>query len=93
LQSMVKTNASDRVIAGVLSQQHTDKQWYPVAYFSKTMALAECNYGIHDKEMLAIIRPLDQWRPELKNTAKKIQIFTNYKALKYFITTKQLTER
>jgi hypothetical protein len=26
LQSMVKTNASDRVIAGVLSQQHTDKQ-------------------------------------------------------------------
>jgi hypothetical protein len=27
-----------------------------VAYFSKTMAPAECNYEIHDKEMLAIIR-------------------------------------
>jgi hypothetical protein len=87
---MVKTDVSDGVIAGVLSQQHTDEQWYLVAYFSKTMALAECNYGIYDKEMLAIVRSLDQWRPELKGTAKKIQIFTDYKALKYFMTTKQL---
>jgi hypothetical protein len=43
--------------------------------------------------MLAIVRSLDQWRPELKSTAKKIQIFINYKALKYFITIKQLTEQ
>jgi hypothetical protein len=91
LQSIVKTNAFDGVIAGVLSQQHTNKQWYLVAYFFKTIALAEYNYGIHNKEMLAIVRSLDQWRPELKGTVKKIQIFTNYKALKYFITTKQLT--
>jgi hypothetical protein len=87
---MVKTDASDGVIAGVLSQQHTDEQWYLIAYFSKTMALAKCNYSIHNKEMLAIIRSLDQWRLKLEGTAKKIQIFTDYKALKYFITTKQL---
>jgi hypothetical protein len=29
-----------------------------VAYFSKTMAPAECNYEIYDKEMLAIIQSL-----------------------------------
>jgi hypothetical protein len=57
------------------------------------MAPAEYNYSIHNKKMLVIIRSLDQWRPELKSTAKKIQIFINYKALKYFITTKQLTEQ
>jgi hypothetical protein len=55
------------------------------------MALAECNYDIHDKEMLVIVRSLDQWRPELEGTAKKIQIFTDHKALKYFMTIKQLT--
>jgi hypothetical protein len=88
---MVKTDASDGVIAGVLSQQHTNEQWYLVAYFSKTIASAEYNYSIHDKEILAIVRSLDQWRPELEDTAKKIQIFTDYKALKYFITIKQLT--
>jgi hypothetical protein len=31
-----------------------------VAFFSRTMAPAECNYGIHDKEMLAIIRALQE---------------------------------
>src|SRR6266536_3361180 len=90
---MIETDVSDRVIAGVLSQLHPDGEWYPVAYFSKTMALAEYNYGIHDKEMLAIVRSLDQWRPELQSTAKRIQIFTDHKALEYFMTTKQLTGR
>jgi hypothetical protein len=90
---MVKTDAFDGVIAGVLLQQHSDKQWYLIAYFSKTIAPAKCNYSIYNKEMLAIVRFLDQWRPELKGTTKKIQIFTNYKALKYFITTKQLTRQ
>jgi hypothetical protein len=57
------------------------------------MAPVECNYGIHDKEMLAIVRSLDQWRPELQGTAKRIHIFTDHKALEYFMTTKQLTGR
>jgi hypothetical protein len=93
LQSKIETDASDGVIAGVFSQQHLDGEWYPVAYFSKTMAPAECNYSIHDKEMLAIVKSLDQWRPELQGTAKRIQIYTNHKALEYFMTTKQLTGR
>ena len=88
---MIKTDTSDGVIAGVLSQQHADSEWYPVAYFSKTMALAECNYSIHNKEMLAIVQSLAEWQPELQGTAKCIQIFTDHKALKYFMTTKQLT--
>jgi hypothetical protein len=57
------------------------------------MALAKYNYSIYNKEMLVIVRSLDQWRPELKGTTKKIQIFINYKALKYFIITKQLTRQ
>jgi hypothetical protein len=36
------------------------------------MAPAEYNYDIHNKEMLAIVRSLDQWRPELKSITKKI---------------------
>ena len=60
LPTMVETDASNGVVAGILSQQHSDTEWYPVAYFSKTMAPAECNYEIHDKEMLAIIRSLEQ---------------------------------
>ncbi len=57
------------------------------------MAPAECNYEIHDKEMLAIIRSLSQWRAELQGTGSRIQIYTDHKALEYFMTTKQLTSR
>lgn len=57
------------------------------------MSSAKCNYEIHDKEMLAIVKSFAQWRPELEETHSRFQIFTDHKALKYFITIKQLTER
>jgi predicted aspartyl protease len=93
LETMLETDASDGVVAGILSQLHPDGGWYPVAFFSKTMAPAECNYEIHDKEMLAIIRSLSQWRAELQGAPSKVKIYTDHKALEYFMTTKQLTSR
>ena len=38
----------------------------PVAFFSKKLSPAECNYEIYDKELLAIIRALEEWRPQLR---------------------------
>ena len=52
----METNASDGVIAGVLSQEHPGNIWKPVGYFSKTIALAELNYLVYNKELLAIIK-------------------------------------
>lgn len=67
LECMLETDASDGVVAGVLSQKHGD-DWLPVAFFSKTLAPAELNYAVYDKEMLAIVRSFGQWRPELTST-------------------------
>ena len=53
-QCHVETDSSDYVSAGVLSQEHNGIL-HPVAYFSKRMVPAECNYKIYDKELLAII--------------------------------------
>jgi hypothetical protein len=57
---MIETDTSDGVIAGVFSQLYPDSIWYPVAYFSKSIAPAEYNYKIYDKEILAIVRSLEQ---------------------------------
>jgi transposase InsO family protein len=57
------------------------------------MAPAECNYEIHDKEMLAVVKSLKEWRPELQGSAMPVKVFTDHKALEYFMTTKQLTGR
>lgn len=92
-ESRVETDASDGVLAAVFSQKGDDGLWHPVGYFSKTMAPAEMNYEIHDKEMLAIIRSLSHWRAELQGSPSRIEIMTDHKALEYFMTTKQLNAR
>jgi len=91
LKLILETDASNRVIAGILSQLYLDSEWYPIAFFSKTIDPAKCNYKVHNKEMLAIIQSLSQWRVELKGTNSRIKIYTDYKALEYFMTIKQLT--
>ena len=80
-------------MAGVFSQKQDDGLWRPITYFSKTMIPAECNYTIHDKEILAIIRAFKEWRAELEALAEPLQVYSNYKALEYFITKKSLSAR
>jgi hypothetical protein len=57
------------------------------------MNLAELNYQIHNKELLAIVKSLQQWRADLARTNTVVRVWTDYKALEYFITTKQLNQR
>jgi hypothetical protein len=92
-QCMLETDASDTVVAAVFSQKGLDGEWHPVGYFSKTMAPAEINYPIHDKELLAIVRSLEHWRSELEATGHDINVITDHKALEYFMTSKLLSAR
>jgi hypothetical protein len=88
----VEADSSDYVQGGVLSQMK-EGVLHPVAFFSKKLLLAKCNYEIYDKELLAIVNCLEHWRPELEGTDLPIQILTNHKALEYFMTLKKLTRR
>ena len=58
LETWVETDASNFVVAGVLFQKH-GKELRPVAYFSKKMTPAKCNYMIYDKELLAIVKSFE----------------------------------
>ena len=93
LQCWLETDSSDYVSGGILSQMGEDDELHPVAFFSKNMSPAECNYEIYDKELLAIIRCFEQWRPELEGTEIPIKVFTDHKSLEFFMTTKKLTRR
>jgi hypothetical protein len=88
----VEADSLDYVQGGCLSQIK-DGVLYPVAFFLKKLSPAKCNYKIYDKELLAIVNSLEQWRPELEGTELPIQILTDHKALKYFMTSKKLTRR
>jgi len=67
-----------------------DGKWHPVAFYSKSLSSMEWNYEIHDKEILAIIRVLEEWRHFLEGVTHLVEIWTNHKNLKYFMMAKKL---
>jgi hypothetical protein len=92
-EAIVETDASDFVSGGVLSQYDDEGILRPVAFFSKKHSAVECNYEIYDKELLAIIRCLEEWRPELEGTETPIRILSDHRNLEYFMSTKMLNRR
>jgi len=87
----IKADSSDFATRAVLSQQSTtDKKWYPVAFYSKSLSSVEQNYEIHNKEILAIICALEEWRHFLEGATHLVEIWTNHKNLEYFMMAKKL---
>ena len=64
-----------------------------MAYYSKSLNAVEQNYEIHDKEMLAIIRALEDWHHFLEGAQHKFKIWTDHKNLEYFMSAKKLNCR
>src|SRR6202161_2397273 len=90
----VEADSSDFATGAVLSQENPeDGKWHPVAFLSKSLSPVERNYEIHDKEMLAIVRALEEWRHFLEGTEHQFEIWTDHKNLKYFMTAKKLNWR
>jgi len=90
----IEADSLDFATGAVLSQQSmTDRKWYPIVFYSKSLSSVERNYEIHDKEMLAIIRALEEWRHFLEGATHPVEIWTNHKNLEYFMTAKKLNRR
>ena len=70
----MEVDALDYATGGVLSMECEDKLWRPVVFLSKSLNETEKNYEIHNKEMLAIIRELENWRHLLEGTHFKFEI-------------------
>ena len=87
----VEVDSSDFATGAVLSQQSTtDRKWHSMAFYSKSLSSVEQNYKIHNKEMLAIIHALEEWKHFLKGATYPVEIWTNHKNLEYFMMAKKL---
>jgi RNase H-like domain found in reverse transcriptase/Reverse transcriptase (RNA-dependent DNA polymerase) len=91
-ETIIETDSSGWVVGGTLLQVDESGALRPCAFFSKKNSPAECNYEIYDKEMLAIVRCLEEWDAELRSVPS-FQIRTDHKNLEYFMTVRKLTER
>jgi len=89
----MEVNTLDYAIGGVLSMECEDRRWRPVAYLSKSLNETERNYEIHNKEILAVIRGLENWRYLLEGTKFKFEVWTDHKNLEYFMKAQKLNQR
>src|SRR6266436_750177 len=62
----LECNASNFTTGAILSQQQEDRLFHPIGFMSKSFSDTERNYQIHDKEMLAIMHALEEWRHFLR---------------------------
>ena len=92
-ESYLATDSSDYVNGGILSQKDDDGVLHPVAFYSKKLLPAECNYSIFDKELLAIIKCFEEWRPELEGSDIPVKVFSDHRGLEFFMTKKTLSRR
>jgi len=88
---VIEINASNYVFKNILFQYDENEILHSVVYFSKKHNSIKCNYKIYDKELMIIVYAFKKWWSEFKDFIYSVEMITNHKDLKYFMSTKQLS--
>jgi len=64
-----------------------------MAFHSQKLNSAECNYEIHNKELLAILEAFMEWKHYLYSADKPITVYSNHQNFQHFLTTKKWNQR
>lgn len=87
----VEVDVSTIGVAAVLSQkQGTPSRLHPYAFFSRKLSLAEKNYDIGNRELLAIKLALKEWIHWLEGAQHPFLVLTDHKNLQYLQVAKRL---
>ena len=93
------TDASAYGVGAVLSQEggfnpRTKKFiQQPIAYYSTTFTPTERNYDIYERELLAVIKALDHWRPHLAATEEPVTVLTDHANLTFWKNPRKVNRR
>lgn len=86
----ITCDASNYAVGSVLSQGDADKE-LPIAYSSRTLNKAEINYSTIEKELVAIMYGVKQFRPYIYG--RRFCIVTDHKPLTWLFSVKDPSSR
>ena len=89
----IECDASKYASGAVLTQLECNRDRHPVAFLSKTFSKMECNYEIYDRELLAIIRALEEWCHYIQGLGHTTVIYLDHQNLTYFRSAQKLNQR
>ncbi len=88
---MIEINVLNYVFKNIFFQYDENEILHSVAYFLKKHNSVECNYKIYDKELMIIVCTFKKWWLKLEDSIYSVEMITNHKNLKYFMSIKQLS--
>ncbi|ESK81288.1 reverse transcriptase-rnase h-integrase [Moniliophthora roreri MCA 2997] len=80
---IIEVDALKWAMGAVLKQQGVDSEWHPCGYLLKSLTAMEQNYEIYNRELLAIVWALAEWRHYLRGKYKVV-VLLDYRNLMYF---------
>jgi len=89
----MEVDASAIAIRAVLNQKGEDRKLHPVAYYSKSFSATEQNYDVYDRELLAIVKALQQWRTYLLGSPHQILIYMDHSNLQCWKEPQKINQR
>ena len=87
-ETILETDVLDYTVGACLTQKGDNSKMRTVVFYSRKMTGLELNYDIYDKELLAVVEALREWRVYLEGTKYPVQIYTDHKNLLYWTSTK-----
>ena len=66
---------------------------HPCGYLSQSLDAAQQNYKIYDRELLGIVRALEEWQHYLEGNPFLVHVLSDHKNLEYFHTAQKLNKR
>ena len=89
----IEADASKYASGAVLTQLDEHGARHPICFMSKTFDSAQKNYEIYDRELLAIIRALEEWRPFIQGSPFVTTVYSDHQNLTYWKNPQRLSPR
>ena len=86
----IESDASKYALGAVLMQTDINGDRHPCAYMSKSFSPTERNYEVYDRELLAIIHALRDWRHYIQGSPHETIVYSD---LIYFRNPQKLNRR
>jgi len=91
-QITVKTDASDYTLTTDLSIMTPNGDFHPIA-FTLNLFAPDLNYNVHEKELLAILKPFKQWWHYHEGSGLLINVVTDHWNLQILFNDQNLTRQ
>ena len=90
---VIQTDASAFAIGGFLAQHQRDDSLRPIAYWSRKLNGAETRYSATERELLALVEAVDEWRVYVEGSPHPVLLRSDHRPLVWLNNKPELSSR